>query len=592
MSNDRTQTQKVRRGLFQRIFLLYAVVLLLAVLGAELFVTGTVRQSETTTLRENLSQQAWLIAEQTPFGSPPPLDAHCRSLKEITGTRVTIIAPDGRVLGDSDHSSAAMDNHRSRIEVQQADLQGTGMAVRHSETLDHDLLYVAVRSQKNGQEQGFVRLSVPLTAVDASVNRLRAKIILTVSLILAGSGILLFWQIERLRRLTLQVRDFSSSVAAGDLGKRLFLPRAGEFEEIAGSLNDMALSLQGEVKSLRDEKARFETALLGISDGVMLLNHAGKVELANRAFRDMFGVGEDVAGRPFMDVVRNHVLSDMVRDAHERHQPAAGELNISFPQERYLLATALPIVQETLREDRYRGTVVALHDITQLKKLEQVRKDFVANVSHEIKTPITAISGFADTLLDGALEDREHARKFLETIRSNSQRINNLVDDLMTISRIELGAIAVEKSDVALEDVADAVIAILKDKAAKKDLTLTASLPPGLGTVPADRDRLIQILTNLVDNAIKFTERGGVTFGVRDVGGRTQLFVADTGIGIPEKHLARLGERFYRVDTARSRTLGGTGLGLAIVKHLVKAHGWEMQIESSPGKGTEVKILL
>jgi two-component system phosphate regulon sensor histidine kinase PhoR len=376
------------------------------------------------------------------------------------------------------------------------------------------------------------------------------------------------------------------------LGRRLFLRRAGEFEEIADSLNTMALSLQSDIKTLRDDKAKFETALLGISDGVLLLDQTGRVELANRAFHEMFGVTSDIIGKPFLEVVRNHILADMVREAHERHLPASGELDIAYPRQLYLFATALPIVQESLREDRYRGTVVALHDITQLKKLEQVRKDFVANVSHEIKTPITAILGFSETLLSGALDDREHAGKFIETIRANSQRINNLVDDLMTISKIELGVIKVEKSDVAFEDVADAVIAILKDKAARRDLSLTTSISPGVGTIQADRDRLIQVLTNLVDNAIKFTERGGVNFGVVEENGRMTIFVEDTGIGVPEKHLSRLGERFYRVDTARSRTMGGTGLGLAIVKHLVKAHGWDMKIESSPGKGTRVSITL
>jgi two-component system phosphate regulon sensor histidine kinase PhoR len=306
----------------------------------------------------------------------------------------------------------------------------------------------------------------------------------------------------------------------------------------------------------------------------------------------MFGAGADITGRPFLEVVRNHVLADIVRAAHEQHRPASAEIDIALPRQLHLYATALPILQESLREDRYRGIVVALHDITQLKKLEQVRKDFIANVSHEIRTPITAIQGFAETLLDGALEDREHSRTFVETIKSNSERITRLVDDLMTISKIELGVVAVEKADLAFGDVAEAVIALLRDKAGKKGLVLNASVPPDAGLLHADRDRLIQIMTNLVDNAVKFTEKGSVTFGMTEEEGVTELFVEDTGIGIPEKHLPRLGERFYRVDAARSRTMGGTGLGLAIVKHLVKAHGWDMKIESVPGKGTKVRILV
>jgi two-component system phosphate regulon sensor histidine kinase PhoR len=580
------------QGLFKRIFVLYVLILVLALLGAELSVTRTVREDQIRSLQDTLTVQADLIARNVPFEATATLDALCRELKKLTDTRITIIAMDGKVLGDSDHVSTTMDNHRNRTEVQQADLNTVGMAIRRSDTLAVELLYVAKKIVHNGQPQGFVRLSVPLQDLEAAVNRLRLKIIVTVTLLLMITGILILLQIDRLRRLTVQVRDFAQSMAQGELGKRLFLHRAGEFEEIAGSLNTMALSIQSDIKTLRDEKAKFETALLGISDGVLLLDQTGRVELANRAFHEMFGMKSDILGKPFLEVVRNHILADMVREAHERHLPASGELDIAFPRQLYLFATALPIVQESMREDRYRGTVVALHDITQLKKLEQVRKDFVANVSHEIKTPITAILGFSETLLSGALDDREHAVKFIETIRANSQRINNLVDDLMTISKIELGVIKVEKSEVAFEDVADAVLTILKDKADRKNLSLTTSIPHDLGTIEADRDRLIQILTNLVDNAIKFTEQGGVNFGAVEEKGRMSLFVEDTGVGVPEKHLSRLGERFYRVDTARSRTMGGTGLGLAIVKHLVKAHGWDMRIESVVGKGTRVSITL
>jgi two-component system phosphate regulon sensor histidine kinase PhoR len=224
--------------------------------------------------------------------------------------------------------------------------------------------------------------------------------------------------------------------------------------------------------------------------------------------------------------------------------------------------------------------------------VEQVRKDFVANASHEIKTPITAITGFADTLLEGALDDREHAVKFLRTIKSNSERINTLVDDLMTISKIEMGVMKINKSAVRFNDVAETVQSILEEKAATKNLTMQISVKPELNELMADHDSLTQILTNLVENSIKFTERGGVTFGIDRDNGTTFLFVKDTGIGIQKQYLSRLGERFYRVDPGRSRNMGGTGLGLAIVKHLVKAHNWDMQIESTPGKGTIVKIFV
>jgi two-component system phosphate regulon sensor histidine kinase PhoR len=258
------------------------------------------------------------------------------------------------------------------------------------------------------------------------------------------------------------------------------------------------------------------------------------------------------------------------------------------------------------------GVVLAFHDITRLKQLENVRKDFVANVSHEIKTPITAIKGFAETLLEGALDDRENAYKFLGTIKNHSERLNSLVSDLLTLSRIELGDIKIEKESVSLDNVIDSVFETLREKAQSKGLYLRKVISPGPQEIKADRNRLIQILLNLVDNGIKFTEQGGVTVKVRSaefemwnkevskgipqseiaIPHSLEISVEDTGIGIPKKHLSRLGERFYRVDKARSRELGGTGLGLAIVKHLVKAHGWAMEIESTPGKGTVVKIII
>jgi two-component system phosphate regulon sensor histidine kinase PhoR len=233
-----------------------------------------------------------------------------------------------------------------------------------------------------------------------------------------------------------------------------------------------------------------------------------------------------------------------------------------------------------------------------------MRRDFVANVSHEIKTPITAIKGFAETLLGGAIDDRENALRFLQTIKNHSERLNSLVEDLLTLSRIELGDIKIEKTAVSLDDVIDTVFTTLRNKAEIKGLYLKKEMPENLCEIKADRNRLTQILLNLVDNGIKFTETGGVTVSVqahspipspqsptpdRDF---NEISVTDTGIGIPQKHLSRLGERFYRVDSSRSRELGGTGLGLAIVKHLVKAQGWEMKIESTPAKGTRVNIII
>ena len=543
-------------------------------------------RSYINTLHDNLSTQAVLISHDVTFQSAAPMDSLCRQLKEITRARVTILAMNGSVIGDSDHDAATMANHRDRVEIQQAMLTGSGMAIRKSDTLKYDLLYVAKKITQGDKPQGFIRLSVPLKDVDAAVNLLRMQIVLAVSLVLLATGMLSFWQVDRLRRLTNQIRDFSSSLARGELGRRLFMSHAGEFDEIADSLNTMSEELKLRIAASEEEKHRFDVVLRSIPDALIIMDAHGVILLSNPAARTSFGENA-LQGRPFIEVVRNTEVLSLVEKVRKDQAAGSIELKIDSPLEQYYVVQVSPLFYT---ERELSGFVAVFHDITRLQRLEQTRKDFVANISHEIKTPITAISGFAEILLDGALHDKTNTLKFIETIRSNSERINRLVDDLMMISKIELGAVTVKKIPVHIEEIMEQVIDTLGDKASGKGLALTWSIVPPVKEINADKDRLIQILTNLTDNAIKFTEKGKVVLGVADEEGKTVLFVKDTGIGIPQKHLTRLGERFYRVDPSRSRHMGGTGLGLAIVKHLVKAHEWDMQIESTPGKGTTVKI--
>lgn len=428
----------------------------------------------------------------------------------------------------------------------------------------------------------------PIQDVNHAVNVIRLNIILLVSFVIIVTGAFSFRQFEYLRRLTRELNDFVKALVPRGLGKRLFLKDAGEFSDLADSLNTLSEELKAVIEEHEEERKRLNEILRSIPDALIIIDSNGIVLLSSAATRDFFG-DAPLMGRPFIQVVRNSEFFSLLDEVRTSGAAGTTEFTLDRPEERHCVVRISPLFHGN---DVLSGFVAIFHDITQLKKLEQVRKDFVANISHELKTPITAIQGFAETLLEGALDDREHALKFIETIRSNSKRINSLVDDLMTISKIELGVIGVDKSAVAFDDIADAVLPILKEKATAKGIDLKTAIAPDIGTIMADRDRLIQILTNLVDNAIKFTDKGGVTFGIGEENGRTFLFVEDTGIGISEKHLARLGERFYRVDTARSRKMGGTGLGLAIVKHLIKAHGWEMKIESMPEKGTKVRIIL
>ncbi len=577
----------MKKHIFGRIFVIYVLVLVPAVVFVEIYVTSAVRDNYMDSLKKNLSVQIDLISKSISFGQPD-LDDLCKEIKKKTGAQATIVRNDGMVIGDSDSVSALMENHANRPEVEQAELFGTGMAVRYSNTLKYDLLYVAKRISQNGNVEGFIRLAVPLKEMDNSVNLLRLKIILVVVIVLLATRLFSIWKTEYLRRLLRQITDFSRSLSRGEIDKRLFLKDAGEFNEIAENLTSMSVKLQGMMAWSEEEKNRLNVILKSIPDALLIIDSRGIITLSSSSAKEFFG-DIPIAGMQFVEVVRNREFSDLVEEVRRKLSPGMTDLRIESPKEKYLSVRVSPLFY---KENELSGFVVVFHDVTQIEKLEQVRKDFVANVSHEIKTPITAIKGFADTLLEGALDDKENASRFIQTIKSNSERINNLVDDLMTISKIELGVIRVEKSMIDIDDVFRNVLDLFKDKALQKHLSLAASNRPGIREINADKDRLIQILNNLVDNAIKFTESGGVAFGIEQGDRGACLFVEDTGIGVPQKHLSRLGERFYRVDPARSRKMGGTGLGLAIVKHLVKAHGWNMHIESTAGKGTKVKILV
>jgi two-component system phosphate regulon sensor histidine kinase PhoR len=576
----------MNQRIFGRIFLLYAITMIAAVVSIEFFIAGAVRNSYINDLRTNLLAQASLISNDISFKDRSPLDTLCKKFKEQTGLRVTIIALDGKVLGESDRESSLMENHAGRPEVQQAFMNDTGMSRRYSKTLHDDLLYVAKLIKRDGQPIGIVRISMRLDAVAASVDSLRFRITGVVVAILLATGLFSVRQLDRIRHLTRQIRDFSRTLASGQTGKKLYVERAGEFEEIADSLNTMSVELQNSITANEGERKRLNEILRSIPDVLMILESNGTIKLASSATQHYFGEAP-LTGKQVVEVIRNPLFLSLMEEARKNLTPGVSELRLDYPEERYFSARVSPL---SYLEKELAGFVIILHDITQLKKLEQTRKDFVANISHEIKTPITAIKGFADTLLEGAMTDPEHAEKFLKIIKANSERINSLVDDLMTISKIELGVARIEKTSVDISDATDNALALLRPKAIEKKLTVKTDFPAEHIKINADRDKLIQILTNLVENSIKFTESGEVTIGFRIENSRPCLFVQDTGIGIPDKHLQRIGERFYRVDTARSRKMGGTGLGLAIVKHLVKAHGWEMHIDSIPEKGTTVNI--
>jgi two-component system phosphate regulon sensor histidine kinase PhoR len=596
----------MKRVLFRRILISYLILVPLLIISLGLYLSSVTKDDYISKLKESLTTQAYLIAEQIPSSFTHNLDDFCRRYKEKTGARITVIDSSGRVLGDSDEPSDKMENHSNRPEIQDAAVGDVGSSVRFSKTIQRELFYLAIAINK-GPNQRFLRLSVPLHDIETAINKVRMRILLASLLSLFIVILIGLLQGRKIAKSIEDITAFSKEVASGSFRKKLLPKEKDEIGELAKNVSDMAQELSNRLKQSEEGKLKMEAILRNMSDGLMLTDTKGRIQSTNSAAKSFFGIESDIEGKTLMETLRKSELMEIVEKAVESGQTLSHEIEVTHPKELYLMTTAAPFSVK----GEVSGVVLAFHDITRLKQLEDIRKDFVANVSHEIRTPITAIKGFAETLLEGAINDRENAHRFLEAIKNHSERLNSLVNDLLTLSRIELGDIKITKEVVDLDDVVDTVFATLRDKARGKGLYLKKEIPTEILEIKADRDRLIQILLNLVDNGIKFTEDGGVIVRVRssEFGMRNkevskeipqseiaiphfiEITVEDTGIGIPKKHLLRLGERFYRVDRARSRELGGTGLGLAIVKHLVKAHGWEMVIESTQGQGTRVRLL-
>jgi two-component system phosphate regulon sensor histidine kinase PhoR len=518
----------------------------------------------------------------------PLVERYARVLQ----ARITVIAVDGTVLGDSERDPASvreMESHAARPEVSTALAGGVGRDVRRSATLGVEMLYVAVPLEGSSRPRGAIRLALPLTEVARLRAATRQAVVVGAVLAIAVALAAGLFVSRRVTRPVVAMQAIARRMAAGDFDQRVPVTGHDEVAELGAALNRMALSLGEKVETLEAERAEVAAILDRMVEGVVALDARGRVLLVNPAARGILGVEADpaVEGRPLLEVVRQKTLADLA--AACRAGSAQRELDLGPPLDRTLRVHAVPVPFSR----HATGVLLVLHDVTELRRLERVRAEFVSNVSHELRTPLTAIRGYLETLLDGALEDRVHARRFLETAHAHAERLGRLVDDLLQLSNVETGKVRLRLESLELADVAAGVVAMFERAAAARRLRVVNAVGGDL-RVKADRDRLVQILVNLVDNAVKYTaDEGRVTLdATRRPDGAIEVSVGDTGIGIPSTELPRLTERFYRVDKARSRELGGTGLGLAIVKHLVHAHGGELAIESELGKGTTVRFTL
>ena len=510
----------------------------------------------------------------------------CRKLGKLTSTRLTVILASGKVAGDSQEDPGRMDNHADRPEFQEAMRGRVGVSTRFSFTLGHNMMYVGVPWRQPDGPQGVVRASLPMHAIEGAIRALYVKVALGglgVALLLA---VLSFFIARRISGPLHNLQRGAMRFARGDLDRKLPIPNTDELASLAEALNYMAEQLQKKIQSLTRQGQEQKAILSSMTEGVLALDAEGRLLTINSAGAEMLHLDPaEAQNLPVSEVTQDSGLKWFINRTLSNPEPIEGEVEIKDNGRRIFKAHGT-----SLRDSQgvSLGTLVVLHDITQLRQLENTRRDFVANVSHELKTPITSIKGFVETLLAGALNEPDNAENFLRIIAKQTDRLNEIIDDLLTLSRIEQDA---ERRQIFLngqkiKGALQSAVQVCEAKAAKKNIAIELKCPEDL-RAQINSPLLEQALVNLVDNAVKFSEPGRVVqVEAQREGPQVIIRVRDQGPGIPLEHLPRIFERFYRVDAGRSRKIGGSGLGLAIVKHIALAHGGRVTVTSSPGQET------
>ena len=582
----------MRLNLFWKLGLAFFALLLAVLLPIDFYAERALRRNYERAGFEQLHAIARIALADPPQGSSlspahPEESAGLPSWvarMSASGVRVTVITSDGKVLADSQSDTSTMENHAARPEIRDALANGEGQSIRHSVTLNRDLLYYAARLPAAGGPPVVLRFALPAQAPDEELWDFRRRLWLSsfVMLLVTGVVSLLISRSfsDRVDRLT----RFSLRVAEGDF-RPIEADRSGDdMETLAASLNETAARLDRTIRTLTEER-NLSSAILGsMVEGVAVVNASERLVFANPGFAEILGL--DVppqSGRALVEVVRQTELIEAVRQVLKGEPRVEAEIVTGTLRQRFFAATVASVHAADAS-----GAIIVLHDITELRKLERVRRDFVANVSHELRTPLTAIQGFSETLLAGALDDPQNRVRFLEIILEHSKRLARLTDDLLMLSKMDADRLNLEISRLSVSQFVESCVETTQRPAAEKDLRVSVNLAQCLPDIAADRRRLAEILQNLLDNAIQYTPPGGqIMVSASADSDEVTFTVSDTGIGIPQADQPRIFERFYRVDVARSREVGGTGLGLAIAKHLVEVHGGRIWVDSEVGQGSQ-----
>ena len=507
------------------------------------------------------------------------LDILIKELGNQINTRLTIITPEGAVLADSEKNPALMESHENRIEIIQAIKSGIGTSLRYSASVKEEMLYVAVPIEKNGNVHGVIRASLFLNEINILLNNLKMNIIMIAVIIVVILLIGAFLFSRSVSKPLSELATASSKVAKGDFNTRVSLKSNNEIKELADSFNYMTEQISTLFTQLSYQKEELNSIISSINEGLCVIDKNGAISISNESFRKTVQ-NDSVKGKLYWKVIRKTRFDELMKRVRNDQKSIVDE--IEFNNQIFLCSATLCSNKEDI--------VATLYDITTIKNLEKTKKDFVSNVSHELRTPLTAIKGFVETLQETNSDDKN--KHYLNIISRHTDRVIRIVNDLLLLSKLEGAPVNLELEKVNLKNLIENILKIFEQSLKEKKLALKFNASNSLPIINADPFKLEQVFINLIDNAIKYTERGEISISLNSYNETVTIEIQDTGICIPQEHLSRIFERFYVVDSSRSRKLGGTGLGLSIVKHIVLLHNGKIDVKNIPGVGTNFVVSL
>ncbi|MBU4186382.1 MAG: cell wall metabolism sensor histidine kinase WalK [Proteobacteria bacterium] len=587
---------KKKKRLLWQLYPSYLLITLISLLAVSLFASSAFREFFLERTAADLKSRAHLLEEQVGNYivslNGMSVDSICKSAGRQSSTRITVILSSGKVVGDSEEVPENMDNHANRFEVSEALRGEVGTSIRYSKTLKHEMMYVAIPLKRNNNILGVLRTSIPVTSIYDELQSIQIQIAFGGLLIaLFAAGVSLFIS-KRISKPIEEIKKGAERFARGDLNYRMPVSDTEEIRGLAEAMNQMAIQLDDRIKTVIKQRNELEAVLSSMKEGVIAVDLDEIIISINQSAASMFkSSASDLEQRSIQEAIRNPDLQKIVKSALSNGEHSQGDIVLYQGEESILNVQTTSLLDEN---EKFIGILIVLNDVTQLRHLETMRKEFVSNVSHEIKTPLTAIKGFVETLSHGAIDNSEEAKRFLKIIQKHVNRLVALIEDLMHLSVIEqkdkTKEIKLIKGNI--RSVIKTAVQVCQAKAESKKIKVNLICQEDVST-RIDPPLLEQAAVNLLDNAIKYSEEGGLV-QIEAITTESEICISfkDYGIGIPKEHLPRLFERFYRVDKARSRKLGGTGLGLAIVKHIIQTHGGYVTVESEPEEGSNFIIHL